>query len=427
MKKTRAAINTKMPWTSLTLPHDLRPAKPLLLTDKQPTVQLRDGEVVLYKRPGTLRWQCRFRLREIGWVQRSTRTANLEIAALTACDWYDEARFRSRLGLAPEVKRFDAIAAAALQEMRRDLGAGTGKRIYRDYCQVIERYFVEFFGKKYLQNITAAEIAAFEAWRNQRLGRQPAKSTLLTFAAAWTRIIDLAVQRGWISAHTPIPRLTTRGGLRAKSRPAFRREEIQQLRQHMEVWCTQVVAKTKAQSQEIRLLLRDYVELLLFTGMRHGTEAMRVQWRHFEWHRDGERKYLRLWVSGKTGERWLIAKHEAVAVLQRLALRDPDCAGRQLDEIFAAKLSKRVFSFSDGTQPYHFNKAFERLLRSADLLLDSSGDVRTLYSLRHTYATLELAAGTDLHTLARQMGTSVVMLEKFYSKLTATLQAEQLT
>ena len=193
----------------------------------------------------------------------------------------------------------------------------------------------------------------------------------------------------------------------------------------MQAWCTQTSVNTK--SQELRLLLRDYVELLLFTGMRHGTEAMRVQWRHFEWHRDGERKYLRLWVSGKTGERWLIAKHDAVTVLERLAARDPQCSGLTLDDIFAAKIPKPIFSFSDGTQPYHFNKAFERLLKSADLLVDSSGQTRTLYSLRHTYATLELAAGTDLHTLARQMGTSVVMLERFYSKLTATLQAEQLT
>ncbi len=56
----------------------------------------------------------------------------------------------------------------------------------------------------------------------------------------------------------------------------------------------------------------------------------------------------------------------------------------------------------------------------------SSGQQRTMYSLRHTYATMELMAGTDIHTLARQMGTSVLMLEKHYSKLTATMAAEQL-
>jgi hypothetical protein len=52
--------------------------------------------------------------------------------------------------------------------------------------------------------------------------------------------------------------------------------------------------------------------------------------------------------------------------------------------------------------------------------------VRTLHSLRHTYATLELLAGTDIHILARQMGTSVLMLGRHYSKLTATLTAGEL-
>ena len=49
-----------------------------------------------------------------------------------------------------------------------------------------------------------------------------------------------------------------------------------------------------------------------------------------------------------------------------------------------------------------------------------------MYSLRHTYATEELLAGTDIHTLAKQMGTSVRMLEAHYSKLTATMAAEKL-
>ena len=81
----------------------------------------------------------------------------------------------------------------------------------------------------------------------------------------------------------------------------------------------------------------------------------------------------------------------------------------------------------DGTQPYSLNGTFERLLKECNLLKDVAGRNRCLYSLRHTYATLALTDGmVDIHTLARQMGTSVGMLEKHYSKLTATLAAEKL-
>ena len=74
-------------------------------------------------------------------------------------------------------------------------------------------------------------------------------------------------------------------------------------------------------------------------------------------------------------------------------------------------------------RPKRFNGMFERLVRDARLLTNSVGESRTLYSMRHTYATAELLAGTDIHTLAKQMGTSVHMLEQHYGKLTATMAA----
>ncbi len=60
------------------------------------------------------------------------------------------------------------------------------------------------------------------------------------------------------------------------------------------------------------------------------------------------------------------------------------------------------------------------------LLQHPSGGTRAMYSLRHTFATEELLAGTDIHTLSEQMGTSVRILEAHYSKLTATMAAERL-
>ena len=60
------------------------------------------------------------------------------------------------------------------------------------------------------------------------------------------------------------------------------------------------------------------------------------------------------------------------------------------------------------------------------LFKDATGKNRTLYSIRHTYATFALAEGVDIHTLARQMGTSTLMIERHYSKLTPMMAAEKL-
>jgi len=67
------------------------------------------------------------------------------------------------------------------------------------------------------------------------------------------------------------------------------------------------------------------------------------------------------------------------------------------------------------------------LMRDSGLGLSQDEQMRTLYSLRHTYATLELLENKiDLHTLSKQMGNSAAMLEKHYSKLTATMAAHTL-
>ena len=40
-----------------------------------------------------------------------------------------------------------------------------------------------------------------------------------------------------------------------------------------------------------------------------------------------------------------------------------------------------------------------------------------MYDLRHTYATWSLAAGVDLFTLSRRMGTSLAMIDATYGHL----------
>ncbi len=92
----------------------------LLLT--QPSVLLlRDGELVLYRRTRSLLYQCRFKLADGKWHRYSTHKASLENAIAAACDMYDEARYRQKLGLAHKTHSFAQIAAITLAEMRNKL------------------------------------------------------------------------------------------------------------------------------------------------------------------------------------------------------------------------------------------------------------------------------------------------------------------
>jgi len=96
------------------------------------------------------------------------------------------------------------------------------------------------------------------------------------------------------------------------------------------------------------------------------------------------------------------------------------------DQLLQSRTKQPIFRFSDGYQPPSLHGAFRRLMRDSGLLKTPEGQNRTLYSLRHTYATLALLEGMDIHTLARQMGNSAAMIERHYSKLTATMAAGRL-
>jgi integrase len=394
-----------------------------LATVQAQSIYLRDGEVVLYRRSRSLLYQCRYKLADGTWYRQSTRKASIEHAVAVACDLYDEARYRQRLGLAHQTHTFAQIAAVAVAEMRVKIDASTGRTSYSDYVGCIEKYFLPYFKDKRLEELTHTDIAEFELWRDRQMQRKPKASTLMNFASAWNRLLTVAVERGYISERVPVPKLTTKGE-KGTTRPAFSGEEITQLLTFMETWQYEGL---RAVEKHIRPLLRDYIEMLLLTGMRHGTEAMNICWRHIEWHTDKGVRYLRIWVDGKTGGRWLIAKHRAVDVLKRLHARQTDVKHIAFDDLFAERVPHLLFRFADGYQPPSMNGTFRRLMRDTGLLKNTEGQTRTLYSLRHTYATFELLNNkTDIHTLSKQMGNSAQMIEKHYSKLTATMAADKL-
>jgi integrase len=99
---------------------------------------------------------------------------------------------------------------------------------------------------------------------------------------------------------------------------------------------------------------------------------------------------------------------------------------KNIDEVIDAKLDRLIFCFPNGKTPHRMEGVFRTLMRDSKLARDLADKNRTLYSLRHTYATFALHEGVDIHTLAKQMGTSTAMIERHYSKMTPMMSAEKL-
>jgi integrase len=86
-----------------------------------------------------------------------------------------------------------------------------------------------------------------------------------------------------------------------------------------------------------------------------------------------------------------------------------------------------VFCSSDGNSVESYKKGFKTLLDSIDLRFDDEGNPFTLYSLRHTYATLRIINGVAHYFIASNMGTSVEMLMNFYGHLVNESVADEIT
>jgi integrase len=177
--------------------------------------------------------------------------------------------------------------------------------------------------------------------------------------------------------------------------------------------------------------------------MRPGGEPLNLKWKHVkpfkkpaskretfqvELLKDDEEAaasddtYLRFMVSGKTakheteGHRSVIARHGVKLWLDQLK----ELTGRTDDEDY-------LFCLPDGVQIKDLPHMFTRMLTDCNLLCDADGNRRTLYSLRHTYATYRiLYASAPYEILALQMGTSVNMIEQHYSHLKVEDSAELL-
>ena len=73
-----------------------------------------------------------------------------------------------------------------------------------------------------------------------------------------------------------------------------------------------------------------------------------------------------------------------------------------------------------------YGSLIESLLTESGLLYSSSGSRRSSYCFRHTYATFRLTEGVDVYFLAKQMGTSVKMIEDYYGHITPAKNAERI-
>ncbi len=374
------------------------------------TIHILEGQATLFRRPTTPHWHVRYRVHG-KWERTSARCTDLAEARRRATELVTEAWFKERHGMPVVNKRFKSVARLAIRRMEDLARAGRGKATYKTYTQAIQNYLIPLLGNHNVDRIDNAVLARFEAERIELMGRVPSASVTNNHNSALNRVFEEAIERGYITKFQ-LP-LLRNDGVKTERRPDFRLEDYTQLYKGMRSWVREA---RRGNETLLRSILRNYVLVLANTGIRAGTEGMNLQWQHIEFFEQDGRRYLMLHVDGKTGRREVIARHNTVRYLDRLRKLNPAWSAGTFEEFLRRRSTDYVFRVASKDMTTAFGKMFARLLERLNLLHDTrNGKQRTMYSLRHYYATMALTYNRmTVYNLARHLGTSVAMIEQHY-------------
>ena len=387
------------------------------------TVVVKPELIRLVRRDDSKKWQAHYKLENLKtWFRRSTDTANVKEASKIAERMWMKATFDLEEGRPVTSRKFKPVAEIVLHRLEAEIAAGTAKPSARDYVSAIKLYLIPFYGLYNVDGIKPAVISEFHVWRRDKVGRELSGSAQNNHNAALNLIFDEAIERGYLTAYERP--LTKNTGVESDRRAEFSHEELEAIMKYAAKF---IDDGRTARTKIIRELLAIYVPFMAATGMRPGTEAEYLEWRHIDVEvRDGQPiLHFRL-QRGKRGARNFVAHNSCWLLLERLRQLSPDLAGMTLEEVLKKKIPKLLFRLSDGSVPDNWNKPFRQWLEDSDRLnCPVTGKERSLYSLRHYYATQRLLEGIPIHDLAEQMGTSVLMITKHYSHLTPLMKAKQ--
>lgn len=390
------------------------------------TQTLRDKELYLVRREGTANWQIHYKVPSLKkWHRRSANTADLDAAKATAWEFVAELNFAAKRGLPLFNKKFEAIAELVSEECKAESAKGKAPKVYAQYPNIIKTYLTPFFGNMYCDAINVGTIAEFHKWRYRLVGREFKKSTQNTHNMVLTKIFDKAVELQYMGEKQR-PKLKNTGE-DGETRGTFTQDELIELQKFLVKWASE--GRTQ-KTRDLRELLLLYVAFVACTGARPGTELYELCWKHIRFIETATKKRaIRIDTpTGKVGARPMYAREEMKPALEKLKQLHKEFDGVTLDELLAGKYEQYVFRMRNGERPYNFVNVFKDGLTAANMLTNGRDEnVRTLYSLRHYYATQRLYENMTYEKLEEQMGTSTKMLKDHYKHLEIDAYADELT
>jgi hypothetical protein len=317
-------------------------------------------------------------------VQHSLRTDKLTLALKLAEEWYlvQLRASRAKEKEHPHEQAELPILAELFQNYSAELTTVQMKEAKMRWSPI-----QGFWGKVELPAIGPQTFKQFYVWRRKNR-KNISNHTLHKDVVLVRQMLKYAVEAGHIPA---LPSIPVPGKIEPNPRPWLTREEWETLCKHAEARIHDVAhdARLARQRQETYDIAR-----FMVASMCRVKEWQRLTFAHCKVEQVGAQQTLRMELQGKKGFRIGYASPDAVKIYER-----------RKGEEGKSKLFAQ-----------HHVRAFKKLLEDANLYYDAFGNTRNYKSLRATAISFALLKGVDIIWVARNAGTSIEMIDKFYAK-----------
>lgn len=384
-------------------------------------VDVEDGFYIYLQRNSKV-WLARFKI-DGKWISRTTKQRDKTKAIIAANKVKTECDVLHAHGVSIQTKAFNVVAELAIKRMQEALPGAKGQGSFKDYERFLYKYHIPYFDRTHINNIDREKLMAFDDWRVQKAGRRLTQSTIKSHNAALQRVFDEAVIHKWMQS-AQIPDLSATSGTPATRRDYFTPQEVRTISDAFPAWIEDSVTQ---RSKDIRQLLYYYFHVAVYTGMRPGTEMDNLRWSDLI-IRQKDESIPHILITVRKGKTTLHTGTRVVMAYDALMDMILDMHGHSMDgvdEEVPDDWDPLVFRLPDGTTTPELGRNFTALLKRLKLEKGPGGK-RTMYSLRHTYITMQLLEKVSPEVIAHQCGTSAEMIRLHYNHLTSQVFKKEL-
>jgi len=386
------------------------------------------------------KWYCRVRIpKEDRYKTISLKTADINEARDRAFDHDADIRFRVKHEV-PIFEKCFAEVAKEYSDFQKDV-AKSGQ-ITMNRWKIVDSYIrlhlIPCMGNMQIAHVGEDKWKAYPLWRKQnnaekkpkkRPGIKPVKEGVAIQQpddnAPSTEAKDGTIRQEMMTFRAIMNYAADKQYIRERQVPkgklpsdkARREEFTPQEYRHLHTFARRWIKDAKTKSSEwYRNMAYNFMLVMTNTGMRT-MEARNLRWRDVDVRRDKQgRSFACINVRGKDKFRELVAAQNVTSYLDRI--KAVSKATRPDDFVFTTHTGEPASTL--------YASLIESLLTESGLLYSSSESRRSSYCFRHTYATFRLMEGVDVYFLAKQMGTSVKMIEDYYGHITPAKNAERI-